>query len=85
MGPYNKPRGRNKVAIGLLKHLRDGSDSPSASAAITEYLRESTIHGLKFLLEPRWWQKLFWIAAIVTCGVMAVYFSVQVIKDFTVS
>ncbi len=69
----------NKQVIGQKYNIHnDELVPPTASITIREYLRQSTIHGLKFLLEPHWWQKMFWIVAIVICSAMAGYFSVKV-------
>ncbi len=80
---YLRPHGNqnsnsNKTVKGPMYSIHNDELVPTVSTTIREYLRESTIHGLKFLLEPHWWQKMFWIVAIVICATLAVYFNVQV-------
>ncbi len=74
----NQSSNRSKSVIGPTYNIHNDELIPTVSNTIREYLRESTIHGLKFLLEPHWWQKMFWIVAIVICIAMAIYFNVQV-------
>ncbi len=74
---YNENRRRSSIKP-VIRSVYNEKLVPTVSLAIKEYLRESTIHGLKFLLEPQWWQKIFWIVAIVIGVAMAVYFNVQV-------
>ncbi len=56
--------------------------SSSFSGTVSEYLTESSIHGLKFLVvHPRWWQRAYWVLCIVIATSFAAYFTTQVKID----
>ncbi len=83
LGPKSNRSSRSKPVIAPIYNKNKDEPVPTVSITIQEYLKESTIHGLKFLLEPHWWQRMFWIVAIVICVAISVYFNVQVMEvDF---